>query len=157
MFRQKSFRLFLAGHNVFHPRFQDQVNSVLNDFLLAIKKRGGTEVSNEVREYKDEVIFLRKIKEGGASKSYGLHVAKLAGIPNVVIKRAEHILSNFYDNKITLNIGNKNQLPLFLDKIEDVNEKSKELLEELKEIDLDSLTPVDCLNILNSLKKKYDE
>ena len=67
----------------------------------------------QVQEYKNEVIFLRKIKEGGASKSYGIHVAKLAGIPNSVIKRSQIILNNFTDNKINLHFNNKEQLPLF--------------------------------------------
>ena len=110
----------------------------------------------EVQEYKDEVIFLRKIKQGGASKSYGIHVAKLAGIPKKVINRAEHILKNFYDNKTELNNLPKDQLPLFSNE-ENINEqKAIDLLNELKDINLDLLSPIECLNILNSFKKKYD-
>jgi len=111
----------------------------------------------QVQEYKDEVIFLRKIKPGGASKSYGIHVAKLAGIPKKVINRAEHILKNFYENKTSLNNLSKDQLPLFTNEDNIFNAKAIDLLEELKDINLDILSPVECLNILNSLKKKYDD
>ena len=111
----------------------------------------------EVQEYKDEVIFLRKIKRGGASKSYGIHVAKLAGIPKKVINRAEHILRNFYENKTSLNNLSKDQLPLFTNEDNICNEKAIDLLDELKDINLDVLSPIDCLNILNSFKKKYDD
>jgi len=111
----------------------------------------------QVKEYKNEVIFLRKIKQGGASKSYGIHVAKLAGIPQKVIKRAETILSDFFSNKNTLNINNKDQLPLFSNKEEKSKTKADNLLEELNDINLDTLSPIDSLNVLNDLKKKYND
>ena len=111
----------------------------------------------EVQEYKNEVIFLRKIQPGGASKSYGIHVAKLAGIPNEVISRANHILRNFYDNKTAFNDLYKEQLPLFNDEENISNEKANDLLNELKDLNIDILSPVECLNILNSFKKKYDD
>ena len=110
----------------------------------------------EVQEYKDEVIFLRKIKEGGASKSYGIHVAKLAGIPNQVIKRAGNILNDFYNNEMSLSTNNKKQLPLFSSKDYEKDDENNKLLQELKEINLDRLTPLESLNVLHSLKKKYD-
>ena len=111
----------------------------------------------EVKEYKNEVIFLRKIKEGGASKSYGIHVAKLAGIPQKVIKRAERILSDFFSNKNTLNINNKEQLPLFSNEEKKTKTKADNLLEELNNINLNTLSPIDSLNVLNDLKKKYND
>ena len=111
----------------------------------------------EVQEYKNEVIFLRKIQPGGASKSYGIHVAKLAGIPNEVINRANHILRSFYDNKTAFNDLYKEQLPLFNDEENITNEKANDLLNELKDLNIDTLSPVECLNILNSFKKKYDD
>jgi len=110
----------------------------------------------EVQEYKDEVIFLRKIKEGGASKSYGIHVAKLAGIPNQVIKRAGNILNDFYNNEMSLSTNKKKQLPLFSSKDYEKDDENNKLLQKLKEINLDRLTPLESLNILHSLKKKYD-
>jgi len=110
----------------------------------------------QVKEHKNEVIFLRKIKEGGASKSYGIHVAKLAGIPHAVINRAKHLLSDFMNDKkiVQKSIDKKssledNQLLLF-EKFESA------IIEEIKKINLNNISPIEALNILNEIKKKYN-
>ncbi len=111
-----------------------------------------------VKEWGDEIIFLRKIVEGGADKSYGIHVARLAGIPREVLDRAKTLLANLEANSLDINNkpkfvpteGKKTmpaQLSIFAPKEEGV-------LQSIKELDIPTLTPLDALNKLNELKKK---
>lgn len=113
--------------------------------------------SVSVKEYGDEVIFLRKIIEGGSDNSFGIHVAKLAGVPNDVLKRANEILSNLEQNELTPDQKPKlaksrtkreyslNQLSLFEPDNDAVRKK-------LKELDINMLTPLEAINILAELK-----
>ncbi len=111
-----------------------------------------------VKEYGDRVVFLRKIIPGGCDKSYGIHVAQMAGIPLEVIHRANEIMSNLSrDERILptdklkyrkLPEPDKNQLGLF----ESLESK---LRQKLSEVDVDSMTPIEALQKLNQLKKEY--
>jgi len=111
-----------------------------------------------VKEYGDRVVFLRKIIPGGCDKSYGIHVAQMAGIPLEVIHRANEIMSNLSREERVLPTDkmkyhkipepDKNQLGLF-DQLE------SELRRQLSEVDIDSLTPLEALQKLDQLKKKY--
>ncbi|OGL51519.1 MAG: DNA mismatch repair protein MutS [Candidatus Schekmanbacteria bacterium RIFCSPLOWO2_12_FULL_38_15] len=113
-----------------------------------------------VKEWNDEIIFLRKIVEGGADKSYGIQVARLAGLPREVIERAKEVLANLEEKEFdqggkpviahskkenTLSVND--QLSLF-------THPPNPVIEELKKIDISSLTPLEALNILDELKKK---
>jgi DNA mismatch repair protein MutS len=115
-----------------------------------------------VKEWGDEIIFLRKIVEGGTDKSYGIHVARLAGIPKEVIQRARIILNNL--EAATLDVNGKpkfaplktdqdkkqpKQLKLFASK-EDI------VIEEIKKLDISSMSPLDALNKLDVLKKRLE-
>ncbi len=110
-----------------------------------------------VREWNDEIIFLRKIIEGSADKSYGIHVAKLAGLPAGVIDRAKDILveleKNVYKETNVLKLNDSietsdtKQLNLFA-------EQQNLLMEELKSLPIDGLTPLEALNKLQELKKR---
>ena len=108
----------------------------------------------EVKEFNDQIIFLRKIIKGGASKSYGIQVAKMAGMPISVIERAKILLEQFMQEKVKIDtVSNnipkiKNQLNLFNDNLL--------FLEEIQKIKVEDMTPIEALNILNELKKKYD-
>ena len=110
------------------------------------------------------VIFLRKIVEGGTDRSYGIYVAKMAGLPEKVIKRANEILesfeqeqmftgeSNLRESKILESKNGNNgqssyQFPLFL-------AKESEIEREIQQIDTDNLTPIEALNKINEWKKK---
>lgn len=110
-----------------------------------------------VKEWKGDIIFLRKLLPGPADKSYGIEVAKLAGIPLNVIQRAKEILENL--EKKEANIKKKIiQKDLFItNKInhQESKDSSLELLEELKNIDLNQITPLEALNILFNLKNKW--
>ncbi|MBQ8536219.1 MAG: DNA mismatch repair protein MutS [Clostridia bacterium] len=111
-----------------------------------------------VKEHGEDVIFLRKIIRGGADKSFGIHVARLAGVPQPVLVRAHEIqarlqVSNINQNAISQNIleeGPKRpdeQMGLF-------NYAQTELIEELQRIDVMSLTPMDAINQLFLLREK---
>lgn len=108
-----------------------------------------------VKEWNNELLFLRKIVAGAADKSYGIQVARLAGIPGTVIKRAFEVLANIEKNEFTLNGEPKIAGPP-LRKPEDrplFNWDDHPVLVELKNTDVDSLTPLEALNLLARLKK----
>jgi DNA mismatch repair protein MutS len=111
-----------------------------------------------VKEHGEDVIFLRKIIRGGADKSFGVHVARLAGVPQPVLMRAHEIqarleVSDINQNTIGQNImedGKKTgsqQVGLF-------NYAQTELVEELQNIDVMALTPMDAINHLFRLREK---
>ena len=113
-----------------------------------------------VKEKGDDIIFLRKIIRGGADDSYGVQVAKLAGVPEPVIERAKEILDELEDADISKKehkvrksrLPIEGQLDLFTygNAVKDVNE----VIEELKKTDISMLTPLDALNLLYSLQQK---
>jgi DNA mismatch repair protein MutS len=115
-----------------------------------------------VREWGEEIVFLRKIVEGGTDKSYGIHVARLAGIPKEIIQRARMILNNL--EAATLDVNGKpkfaplkaaqekkqpKQLKLFASR-EDM------IIEEIRKLDISRMAPLDALNKLDELKKKLE-
>ena len=120
--------------------------------LSLIKNKHLINLHLEIAERNGEIIFLRKVKEGSSEKSYGIHVAKLAGIPERVLKRASDILDSLSKEGITLidipeaEPGNREgQQPLF---------KSDDLiLTELRSLNIEKITPLDALNVLARLKE----
>ncbi len=122
---------------------------------LENKLEGVKNYSIAVKEKGEDVIFLRKIVRGGTDESYGVHVAKLAGVPQVVTKRANEILKsierkNVLNNK-KLEKENKNvaegQLTMY-------NYKLAEIAHELDKVNVNELTPIDALNTLVKIKEK---
>lgn len=110
----------------------------------------------KIKEFNDEVIFLHEVIDGAADRSYGIHVAKLAGLPKAVLKRAEQVLHHLEKN----GKGNSMQdladdLPLFaaLREKEEAKEISSPALDALKEINPDDLSPKEALEKLYELKK----
>ncbi len=103
----------------------------------------------KVSEDMDDVIFLHKIVKGAANKSYGVHVAKLAGIPENVIIRASKILQSFENE--TKN-ENEHQLPMDIF-VTNKNQISDELINQIKNIDIENITPVEAINKLYDIKK----
>ena len=107
-----------------------------------------------IKEDNNQILFLRKLVPGSSEHSFGIHVAKMAGIPKSVIKNANKILLNLEkdrgQDKISNNISENNQLDFFT--IQDPI--SQEIKLELMKIDLDKLTPIEALVILNDLKRK---
>ena len=133
----------------------------LTELALTMKRIKNYHVS--VKEQKDDIIFLRKIVPGPSDQSYGIHVAKLAGIPRDVVDRSKEILFNMEKQELD-DLG----LPRIAYRPPEKRDKSQYLLfeedreqavlddikEEIENMDVSSLTPLDALNLLNELKKK---
>ena len=103
-----------------------------------------------IREWKDKIVFLYRVIKGEADKSYGIEVAKLAGIPNKLISRAYDIL--YYLEK-----SNKDELKMTNEKFVKNKLTSENLLEKIvNDIQPDNLTPKDALDIINKLKEKIN-
>ena len=149
-------KTLFATHYHELTELEGKMNNV-NNYCIAVKECG------------DDIVFLRKIVKGGADKSYGIQVAKLAGVPDMVIDRAKEIVEQLSDNDITekvqsIVIDNKNdgkakkqpkydevdlaQMSLF-DTVTD-----EDILKELMEIEVTTLTPLDALNTLYRLQNK---
>jgi len=101
-----------------------------------------------VTEEGDQVIFLRRVVPGGMDKSYGIHVAQLAGLPRAVIHRAQEILEELEEGapRSPMRAPKAKQLPLF--------SLEHPLLEELKDLDVDSLSPIEALNRLYEWRER---
>ncbi len=114
----------------------------VKNFNVAVTEEGG------------KVIFLRKVMPGGADKSYGIHVAQLAGLPKAVIRRAQAVLAQMEGNKVQLRWGRgaargketARQLPLF--------DHREALFREISQLDVDSMTPLEAITKLYELKKR---
>ena len=127
----------------------------VNNYCIAVKEKG------------DDIVFLRKIVKGGADKSYGIQVARLAGVPDMVIDRAKEIVEQLSDNDITEKVQNisvetegKGKKQKHYDEV-DLEQisffdavKDEDVLEELKSADITTMTPLDALNTLYRLQNK---
>jgi len=112
-----------------------------------------------VKEWNDEIIFLRKLVEGGTNRSYGIQVARLAGVPNIVIQRAKKILYNIENDEHSLkaipalcnggNLSQKGHVQLNL-----FSKMDHFIIEKLRKVDISKMTPLDALNYLNELQEK---
>lgn len=100
----------------------------------------------EVKEIGDKIIFLHKINEGTADHSFGIHVAQMAGLPEMVTKRAKEILGNLEKREERSRRKDEFQINLF-------EFKDNELRDIINKIDVDGMTPLDALNKLQELKK----
>ena len=109
-----------------------------------------------IKELKDDIIFLRKLKEGGTAHSFGIHVAKMAGMPNEVIKNAEKKLKFLESSNIKKNRTIAIDEEINQTKIEFSSDNSNysEVIDNIKKLDLNSLSPIDALLSLNEIKKK---
>ena len=118
---------------------------------LAESLEGVKNYSMAVKEQGSEVVFLRKVVPGKASKSYGIQVAKLAGVPHEVVARAEQVLDRIEEeNMLEVKAGKKvhSQAVLL------TPEKESTIEDELRELDLSKMTPMEAFVRLNELKKK---
>jgi DNA mismatch repair protein MutS len=103
-----------------------------------------------VSEADGKVVFLHKIIAGGADRSYGIHVAQLAGLPAPVIQRANEIMAELEKTSgraVKINPHAAQQIALF--------PETSPLLDELKELDVNALSPIEALNRLFEWQKKY--
>jgi DNA mismatch repair protein MutS len=136
----------------------------LTDIPLVLKGVKNYNVS--VKEWNDEIIFLRKIVEGACDHSYGIQVARLAGVPQEVVLRAKEVLRNLEQNELTPDQkpvlakheeeakGEKAKNGKFISQLSLFDTTGAELLERIRKLDLNTLTPLEALNKLVELKKK---
>jgi len=106
----------------------------------------------DVREWGDHIIFLYKIREGASDRSYGIHVARLAGLPDAVVRRAGEILGSLEEEEADFALperASSEQTSLF--------EESNALRDTLQHLDIDTLTPLAAIKILADLKKMARE
>ena len=116
----------------------------------------------DVAEEGDKVVFLHKIIPGGADRSYGIHVARLAGMPGEVLQRAKVILTNLEAE--TLDVDGKPKFATIKNKEEDkpkqmtlFNPPQNVVIEEIRNLDTSKITPIEALNKLHKLKEKLEE
>jgi len=135
-------KTLFATHYHELTELEEQIEGVRN-YSIAVKEKG------------EDVIFLRKIVSGGTDESYGVHVAKLAGVPQDVVKRSNEILKTLERKSI---LGKKNQekenKKIASGQLDMFNYKIAELAHEIDKINLNELTPIDALNILVKMKEK---
>ncbi|MEC9006466.1 MAG: DNA mismatch repair protein MutS [Nitrospirota bacterium] len=114
-------------------------------------RRGIKNYTISVKEVKNKIVFLRKIVPGKADRSYGIHVAQLAGIPQSIIKRAEEVLQQLEQSDAT-------QQDLFEKQLEQDKclPTPHPIIEEMKQMDLFTMTPLEALNHLASLQRRLD-
>ena len=123
---------------------EDEFDGIVN-YNIAAKKRG------------DSITFLRKIVRGGTDDSYGIEVAKLAGVPNEVVKRAKEILADIETDKPVAKIV-KREEPSGFDLFKGITEsKENEVSDRLRSADLNTLTPIEAMNLLFELKKMLSD
>jgi DNA mismatch repair protein MutS len=112
-----------------------------------------------VREWMDEVVFLHKILPGGTDKSYGIHVAKLAGLPKSILDRSKEILKEL-ENAFAKEAAGEH-FAKHKTKTADSDllfvQKHKSVLDKLTATDVDNLTPIEAINLLNQIKKEIED
>ena len=147
-------KTLFATHYHELTELEGKIDSV-NNYCIAVKEKG------------DDIVFLRKIVKGGADKSYGIQVAKLAGVPDSVINRAKDIVEELVNADLSTRIRDISvQTHETTKKVKKYDEvdlaqmslfdtvKDDDVLEELKSIDVSNLTPMDALNTIYRLQNK---
>lgn len=149
-------KTLFATHYHELTELEGQMESV-NNYCIAVKEQG------------DDIIFLRKIVKGGADKSYGIQVAKIAGVPSSVIERAKEIVAELADNDISAKAKEIARLGISKEalKIPDSVGKDKyvqmslfdavnndDIIDEIKDLELTKMTPIDALNTLFKIQDK---
>ena len=138
--RKLGAKTLFATHYHELTEMENEIKGIRN-YNIAVKKRG------------DDITFLRRIVRGGADESYGIEVAKLAGIPETVTNRAKQILQKTIEEGVTVTKTVREddlQFPISFG-------SNNEIIEELKAIDVNILTPIESMSILSELSKKAKE
>ena len=124
---------------------------------LEEKVEGVKNYSIAVKEKGEDIVFLRKIVNGGTDESYGVHVARLAGVPTNVTKKANEILKGLERKNILNNkVVEKENKKVVAGQVDMFNFKLAEVASEFDKIDVNTLTPIDALNTLVRLKEKLN-
>ena len=134
-----------GAKTVFATHYHELIQ--LEDTLEGVKN-----YSIAVKEKGEDVIFLRKIVEGGTDESYGVHVARLAGVPKAVTKRANEILKTIERKNVLEN--KKENKKVVSGQLDMYNYKLAEIAHELDKVNINELTPIDALNTLVKIKEE---
>ena len=148
-------KTLFATHYHELTELEGKLNNV-NNYCIAVKEKG------------DDIVFLRKIIKGGADQSYGIQVAKLAGVPDSVIERAKQIAEKLVENDIAavargIDVDSGTKSKKKKEKFDEVDlaqmslfdtVKDDDIIKELREVDLTNMTPIDALNKLYQLQNK---
>jgi DNA mismatch repair protein MutS len=136
-------KTLFATHYFELTELADQLSGVKN-YHVSVKETGGG------------IVFLRKVEPGAADRSYGIEVAKLAGLPNEVIERAREVLAEHEsaERQLTGQLANDESRPAPAAQLTIFTPISQPVLEKLREVDLNQLTPLEALNLLAELKKQ---
>ena len=137
-------KTLFATHYHELTRLEGAIEGVKN-YSVAVKKRG------------DDITFLRRIVEGGTDESFGIEVAKLAGVPNAVVKKAHQILEELESGKIETVVPAKPIDENYGNTMSLASVYADELVSEMKKIDITTLTPIEALNVLNDYIKRAKE
>ncbi len=125
---------------------------------LAMSKSRTKNYNIYVKDNGDKIVFLRKLIPGAASHSYGIQVAKLAGVPDVVIKNAKKVLSNLEKSQAGLRSSIMGgQISLFNNAPEEPEKEEHPVIEEIRALDTNSMTPLDALTKLAELRAKLED
>lgn len=136
-------RSMFATHYHELTSLENEVEGIIN-YNIAAKKRG------------DDITFLRKIVKGPTDDSYGIEVAKLAGVPNEVVKRAKNVLADMIENGTVKPLEKKKQAETSVSmSFEDI--ATYEIADKVKKVDLNTLTPIEAMNFIFELKKLFNE
>ena len=135
-------KTLFATHYHELTQLEDTLEGVKN-YSIAVKEKG------------EDIIFLRKIVSGGTDESYGVHVAKLAGVPKVVTQRANEILKKIERKNVLVNkIAVKEDKKKVDGQLDMYNFKLAEIAHELDKVNINELTPIDALNTLVKIKEE---
>jgi DNA mismatch repair protein MutS len=123
---------------------------------LADKSDGIINLQVAVKQWQDSIVFLYKIMDGGCDDSYGVQVARLAGLPQRMLDRAREILTQLESNHTGLKGKFADDKPSSTYQISLFSAEENRLFNLFKSVDLDSVTPIEALNLLNKMKKVID-
>ena len=141
----------LKAKTIFATHYHELV-----EFVDSLDNAKNLNVLVEESSDKSEIVFLRKIVKGGTDKSYGIYVAKMAGIPNEIINKAKIYLELLNDKDQKINLNNQKLVNDILSKISNQDSNStNNLIANMKQIDINNISPIEALNILSHLLKKY--
>ena len=121
--------------------------------LIALSEKfpGVKNYNVAVKEWKDQIIFMHKIAPGGCDDSYGIYVAKLAGIPESIIRRSKEILSELELGSTSPSLRHEKQIDLFTPASDPVVEELRDMIEA---VDINNMTPIEALKKLDEIKRK---
>jgi DNA mismatch repair protein MutS len=117
-----------------------------------------------IREWGEKLVFLHRVQEGPADKSYGISVGRLAGLPDAVVQRAREILDNLESHAldsegvpVLIAADEMNEDKLGSSQLGLFKDNTRDVLEMMREADINNMSPIEALNLLARMKKRYEK